>query len=97
MQEPIEYEYGDQTLEVRVYDDGRFDCPKCSWRTVWESLDNLSVHLSTAHDIDPHKTDECPVCGDEFQYRGHKEQTYCSHSCATTAQNRQRAATGEYQ
>lgn len=91
MQEPVEYEYGDTTYEVPQYDDGRFDCPLCPRKHIYEELSHLGLHLSKGHNLQHKTTTDCPECGEEFTYENNNSRTYCSSSCATTATNKQRA------
>lgn len=93
MQEPTEITHGDETYTVRVYDDGRLDCPLCGTRTIFENETCLRRHLSAKHEKYARQTHECEECGDEFSAAQYRDRRFCSQACSAAFQRDNTAPT----
>lgn len=77
-----EFEYGGETYEVQRYDDGRWDCPFCDPRVVFDDESALTHHFSNKHGMSAKERKLCQrdECDETWVGYGHRTD-YCSLSC----------------
>lgn len=78
--------YRDYPIEVPVYDDGRYDCPICSYHHTFDTHSGVRQHISSNHTLKVFRECGFEDCDEVFKVSSnHNKKEYCSISCASKA------------
>lgn len=74
--------HGDEELEVSIFNDGSYNCPKCPYNKSFDTEKALKKHNTSVHGGSVRTNTKCENCGEEFAHRDSKPRMYCSQKCS---------------